>query len=120
MAIRVAAGRATRSSSRPPISPTRAASRVSPPRICTWWSAYTRIGPKTIQWDVTVTDPSTWTKPWTATVLLRSTPDPIFEMACHEGNEGLAGALSGHRALENAATTKARDSLARWYTGPSS
>jgi hypothetical protein len=61
---------------------------------------YTRIGPKTIQWDVTVEDSSTWTKPWTATVLLRSTPDQIFEMACHEGNEGLSGALSGYRALE--------------------
>jgi hypothetical protein len=70
---------------------------------------YTRIGPKTIQWDVTVNDPTVWTKPWTATVLLRSTPDPIFEMACHEGNEGLAGALRGHRALENpAAKTSSR------------
>jgi hypothetical protein len=67
---------------------------------------YTRIGPKTIQWDVTATDPTTWTKPWTATVLLRSSPDPIFEMACHEGNEGLAGALSGHRALEKADSTQ--------------
>lgn len=67
---------------------------------------YTRIGPKTIQWDVTVNDATTWTKPWTATVLLRSSPEPIFEMACHEGNEGLAGALSGHRAVENAASTQ--------------
>ena len=61
---------------------------------------FTRIGPKTLQWDVTFNDPSTWTKPWTATVLLRSTPDPIFEMACQEGNEGKGGALSGNRALE--------------------
>lgn len=67
---------------------------------------YTRIGPKTIQWDVTVNDPSTWTKPWTATVLLRSTPDPIYEMACHEGNDGLVGALTGQRALEKEAATK--------------
>jgi hypothetical protein len=67
---------------------------------------YTRIGPKTIQWDVTVNDPSTWTKPWTATVLLRSTPDPIYEMACHEGNDGLVGALTGQRALEREAATK--------------
>jgi hypothetical protein len=67
---------------------------------------YTRIGPKTIQWDVTVSDPSTWTKPWTATILLRSTKDPIFEMACHEGNEGLRGALSGYRALESEAAKK--------------
>ena len=67
---------------------------------------YTRIGPKTIQWDVTVNNPSVWTKPWTATVLLRSTPDPIYEMACHEGNDGLVGALSGQRALEKEAAMK--------------
>lgn len=64
---------------------------------------YTRIGPETIQWEVTVNDPTTFTKPWTATVMLRSTKDPIYEMACHEGNEGLSGALSGYRALENEA-----------------
>jgi hypothetical protein len=68
---------------------------------------YTRIGPKTLKWEVTVNDPSTWTKPWTATVMLRSTTDPIFEMACHEGNEGLSGALSGYRALEKEALLKA-------------
>ncbi len=67
---------------------------------------YTRIGPKTLQCDVTVTNPSVWTKPWTATVLLRSSPDPIYEMACHEGNDGLVGALSGQRVLEKAAAGK--------------
>jgi hypothetical protein len=63
---------------------------------------FTRTGPKTIQWDVTVINPTIYTKPWTATMILRSTPDQIFEMACHEGNEGLSGALSGTRALEKA------------------
>ena len=67
---------------------------------------YTRIGPKTIQWEVTINDPSNWTKPWTATLLLRSSPDPIYEMACHEGNDGLVGALSGQRVLEKAAAAK--------------
>ena len=61
---------------------------------------FTRIGPKTIQWEVTATDPTTWVRPWTATVMLRSTPNQMYEMACHEGNEGLSGALSGHRAVE--------------------
>ena len=61
---------------------------------------FTRIGPKIIEWKVTVNDPVTYTKPWTATVLLRQSPDQVYEMACHEGNEGLSGALSGHRALE--------------------
>ena len=74
---------------------------------------FTRIDPKTIQWDVTVNDPTTWTKPWTATVLLRSTPEHIFEMACHEGNEGLSGALSGNRTLERAAEAQAAKKVSR-------
>ena len=35
--------------------------------------------------------------------MLRHTPDQIYEMACHEGNEGLPGALSGYRAQERKA-----------------
>jgi hypothetical protein len=69
---------------------------------------FTRIGPKTIRWDVTINDPTTWTRPWTATVMLRSSPDQIYEMACHEGNEGLPGALSGYRAQERKAAESAK------------
>jgi hypothetical protein len=64
---------------------------------------FTRIGPKTVQWDVTVNDPSMYSKPWTTSIRLRTSPDQIYEFACHEGNEGLAGALSGARAQEKAA-----------------
>ena len=69
---------------------------------------FTRIDKDTIKWDVTVNNPTMFTKSWTATVMLRSSPDQIFEMACHEGNEGLAGALSGARALERATVAGAR------------
>jgi hypothetical protein len=61
---------------------------------------FTRINKDTIRWDVTADNPTVYTRPWTATVLLRSSSDQIYEMACHEGNEGLPGALSGARALE--------------------
>jgi len=71
-----------------------------PAKDMTFVERFTRIGPKTLQWDVTVNAPTIWEKPWTATVMLRHSPDPIFEMACHEGNEGMFGALSGHRAHE--------------------
>ena len=47
-------------------------------------------------------DPTTWTAPWTAVVRLQRTEDPVFEYACHEGNEGMSGTLTGHRAQENA------------------
>ena len=33
---------------------------------------------------------------------LMGSEDPIFEYACHEGNIGMEGILSGHRADERA------------------
>jgi hypothetical protein len=69
---------------------------------------FTRTSAKTIEWSVTVNDPTVYTKPWTATVILRPTTDHIYEMACHEGNEGLSGALSGTRALEKEAAEAAK------------
>ena len=44
---------------------------------------------------------STWVKPWTFGMrLTRDDEQPIFEYACHEGNEGLRGILSAARAAE--------------------
>ena len=61
---------------------------------------YTRVGSDTLNYEVTVTDPSIWTSPWTVRIPLRRSPDAIFEYACHEGNYGMEGILSGHRADE--------------------
>jgi hypothetical protein len=71
---------------------------------------FTRVNKDTIKWDVTANNPSVYTRPWTATVMLRSSPDQIYEMACHEGNEGLPGALSGARALERRAAAASKGS----------
>ena len=64
---------------------------------------FTRVGPETLQYEVTLTDPTTWTAPWTAMIPLRRSTDPIFEYACHEGNLGMAGILTGARAQEASA-----------------
>jgi hypothetical protein len=69
---------------------------------------FTRVGPQTLQYDVTVTDPTMWTKPWSATLYWESSKDQIYEYACHEGNEGLSGALSGTRAQEREAAVAAK------------
>ena len=61
---------------------------------------YTRVGPETLNYEVTVTDPSTWTQPWTVLIPLKRSEDSIFEYACHEGNYGMEGILAGHRAQE--------------------
>jgi len=50
-----------------------------------------------------VTDPETWTRPWTASMPLRRTDVPMFEYACHEGNHSMDGILAGQRALDRAA-----------------
>jgi hypothetical protein len=55
----------------------------------------------TIEWSATFDDPSTWVRPWTFGMrLTRDDSQPVFEYACHEGNEGLRGILSAARAAE--------------------
>ena len=69
---------------------------------------FTRIGPDTIQYEFTVEDSETWTRPWTAQVQLTKTDEPLYEYACHEGNYALEGILAGARAEEQAATQGSR------------
>jgi hypothetical protein len=69
---------------------------------------FTRVGPTAINYEFTVEDPTTWTKPWTAMIPLKHTDDHIFEYACHEGNSALAGVLAGARAEEKVAAGSAK------------
>ena len=63
---------------------------------------FTRVSPTTITYEFTVSDPTTWTRQWTAMIPLKHTDDKIYEYACHEGNTGMEGILSGHRTEEQA------------------
>ena len=63
----------------------------------------TRVGPRTLNYEVTLTDPTTWAGPWTVMIPLMGSEDAIFEYACHEGNIGMEGILAGHRAEERTA-----------------
>jgi hypothetical protein len=63
---------------------------------------FTRTGPETLKYEITIDDPDTWTKPWSVMIPLRRSSDPYLEYACHEGNYGLAGVLAGARAEERA------------------
>jgi hypothetical protein len=74
---------------------------------------FTRVSPNRIDYEVTFDDPSTWTKPWTAMIPLKLTHEEIYEFACHEGNEGMAGILAGGRAEEKAAEAAAAKSKSR-------
>ena len=61
---------------------------------------FRRVGPDTIAYEFTVTDPTTLTRPWTAVMPLTRIDELIYEYACHEGNYGMTGILSGARFLE--------------------
>jgi hypothetical protein len=61
---------------------------------------FTRVDPGVLLYEYTVSDPTTWTKPWTAQIPMRKSDLPIYEYACHEGNYGMFGLLSGARAVD--------------------
>jgi len=67
---------------------------------------FTRTAPDVLQYDVTMSDPSTWTQPWTVRINFRQTPEPLLEYACHEGNLGMTGILAGARKQEADALAK--------------
>jgi hypothetical protein len=62
-----------------------------------------RVDARTLKYEATLDDPNTWTKPWTAVLYMRSTTEPIYEYACHEGNEAMSGTLNGARVQERKA-----------------
>lgn len=64
---------------------------------------FTRTSPEILQYQITIDDPGTWTRPWTMMIPLRRSPKPVYEYACHEGNIGMVGILAGARAEERAA-----------------
>jgi hypothetical protein len=66
---------------------------------------WTRVADDRIDYRFTVTDPETWTKPWSA-ALAWTKSGPQFEYACHEDNFGLYNILAGARADERKAAAK--------------
>jgi hypothetical protein len=118
----------TPASARPPLSPTirlymgdargrwdgttlvvettnlKAANRGSSPGL-RLTERFTRTSRGAMQYQVTFTDPATWTAPWTAALDMKSRPADagVFEYACHEGNFGMSYMLSAARALEQTA-----------------
>ncbi|PYU75779.1 MAG: hypothetical protein DMG49_02445 [Acidobacteria bacterium] len=67
---------------------------------------WTRTGPKTLEYEVTIEDPTVWTRPWTAKQELTKQSDEenriYYEPRCIEGNLGLPGLLRGRRVEERA------------------
>ncbi len=64
---------------------------------------FTRIAPRVLRQEITLTDMDTWIQPWTVELLLDQSDDAIFEYACHEGNYAMEGILGGARYEEREA-----------------
>jgi hypothetical protein len=73
---------------------------------------FTRADAHTVDYQVTIEDPNTWTKPWTMSYPLRQEPGytAISEYACHEGNIFMHDVLSGARAVEAKSAAAAKGS----------
>jgi len=54
----------------------------------------------TLGYEFTITDPTTWTAPWTVMFPMVRAAEPIYEYACHEGNYAMSAILGGWRRLE--------------------
>lgn len=63
---------------------------------------YTRTAADAMRYEVTIDDPHTFERPWTAVLDLQP-QGPMYEYACHEGNRGLENILRAAR-LDDAAT----------------
>jgi hypothetical protein len=65
---------------------------------------FTRVAGNMINYELTVDDPKTYTRPWKIGFPITQEPGyENFEYACHEGNNAMFNSLSGARALEKAA-----------------
>ena len=68
---------------------------------------FTRIDDENIRYEFTVTDPSTWTRPWSVEYPLMKREGPLYEYGCHEGNHDARHILEVARNLDKAAVAEA-------------
>ena len=65
---------------------------------------WTRIGPNTLEYVVTIDDPAVWTKPWAVTQEFIGQSEQAnriyYEPRCNEGNYALPGLIRGARMQE--------------------
>jgi hypothetical protein len=67
---------------------------------------YTRVAENRLELRLTVSDPTTWEKPWTVLLPMRPTEGELIEYACHEHNLSMVNILEVARDAEKAAAAK--------------
>jgi hypothetical protein len=66
---------------------------------------FTRVGPDTINYEVTMSDPNTWTRPFTIRAPWNKTDEQIYEYQCQELNYDMYHWLHGAREREKRGET---------------
>ena len=64
---------------------------------------FTRLDADTMKYQFTIED-SARTRPYSGDTVITRTDEPLYEYACHEGNYGMLGILSGARASDGIGT----------------
>ncbi|MBI4885611.1 MAG: hypothetical protein HY824_00825 [Acidobacteria bacterium] len=68
---------------------------------------FTRAGPNTLHYAYTVSDPRTWSSPWSVEAEMpRVEPEILYEFACHEQNYGLINVVTGTQIREREAAAR--------------
>lgn len=67
---------------------------------------FRRADENTLEYQVTIDDPTTFARPWTIAFPARLNAEKMYEYACHEGNYAMAHVLSGMRVKEKEAAAK--------------
>ena len=70
---------------------------------------FTRLDDENIRYEFTVSDPTTWVRPWSVEYPLMQREGPLYEYACHEGNYDARHILEVARNLDRAAAAEASE-----------
>ena len=79
----------------------RSVYRNGDPKTLKLVERFTPTSKTSLEWTVTVDDPSTWTKPWSFSLPLTvNDEEPLYEYACHEGNYAMKNILNWSRVSD--------------------
>jgi len=69
---------------------------------------FRRVDAKTLEYEFTIDDPTTFTKPFTGRLPMRATDELMYEYACHEGNYGMENIMRGARVEDGTSNPAGR------------
>jgi hypothetical protein len=64
---------------------------------------FTLVGPKSLRYQYTVSDPQTWTSSWSVDSVVPRIEPPLYEFACHEQNYGVMNVVRGAQVRDGRA-----------------